>query len=99
LLALRIGEFQECLERIRLSLFADGDRLAYSVSFATLICGASNLAAQWAWPTSLHDIVFAVFAPGFLLSLNCLGVKVCQFHYLSVSHPSMCMTDRKEVVR
>lgn len=49
--------------------------LAYSVSFGTLICAASNLAARWTWPTSVQDIVFVVFTPLVLLSLNCLGVK------------------------
>jgi yeast amino acid transporter len=51
-------------------------RAANSISFATLIVAASNLAAYYDWPKYYQVSVFVVLLPVALLILNCLGVKV-----------------------
>lgn len=54
---------------------ANMDRASYSISFATLIVAAANLATYWEWANFWQSAIFIFFLPAILLVLNCLGVK------------------------
>ncbi|KAE8450328.1 hypothetical protein EG329_006756 [Mollisiaceae sp. DMI_Dod_QoI] len=46
----------------------------YSITFATLVVAAADLASFWEWSTTIQDIMFTVGIPALLLYLNCMGV-------------------------
>ena len=51
-------------------------RLAYSITFGTLISALLDLGSYWAWARIWQTIVFGILAPALAVAINCFDVKV-----------------------
>jgi hypothetical protein len=61
------------------------NRFAYSITFATLVSAATDLAAFWSWDPMWQIPVYNVVVPLVLLAVNLMGVKVCQCPFIFIT--------------
>jgi amino acid permease len=54
---------------------ANNFRCAYSITFATLISAATDLAAFWLWSQAWQILICNIITPLTLLGINLMGVK------------------------